>query len=447
MSIEPLFTSAAGGSVLRARIVQLIAEAADLSVGHRVDLNIMTFSFTDPQIADALIAAAQRRCLHIRLIADWTQRGEDGHQQLSRLARLGLPNLEVRYKKDQPYIWHAEHAQLQWSYLVSRGLLHHKTLSVIVDGEPWRLGCGSYNWTAKSARSYENLVVVSDSTPELVALMARMELEFEALWSDGRASLNPDDAETHYRAIAAEYRENPLAEPGLITGLEQGSAVALRVLNSHHYLDQALSSGRTVIAFSARIPDEHRSFAGYAELNRRRTLTIGATARRVPLTIATLALDFILRARAGETLRVAMHGLSPRVPEYGALLDAARRGVHVRILLDGKVGGRTIARLSEALEREVLAIDVRTGSRMMHQKYIVNADSGAVLTGTANMSTDAIGRHSEQRLRFLGNDWLAGRFAADFDTIWNRISEGRDEAEKELGEQTPPETDAETRLI
>jgi phosphatidylserine/phosphatidylglycerophosphate/cardiolipin synthase-like enzyme len=51
----------------------------------------------------------------------------------------------------------------------------------------------------------------------------------------------------------------------------------------------------------------------------------------------------------------------------------------------------------------------------------VNADTAAVLTGTANMSTDSLRRHSEHRIRVLRNNSLADQFAADFETIWNRI--------------------------
>jgi phosphatidylserine/phosphatidylglycerophosphate/cardiolipin synthase-like enzyme len=133
-------------------------------------------------------------------------------------------------------------------------------------------------------------------------------------------------------------------------------------------------------------------------------------------------LDFILRTRPGETLLVAMYGLSTRVPGYGALLDMARRGVQLRILLDGKVGRRTAESLPRLRQSERLPIQVKYGYRTMYQKYVVNTDSGNVLTGTANMSTDASVRHSEHRVRILGHHHLARQFAADFDTIWNRVS-------------------------
>jgi phosphatidylserine/phosphatidylglycerophosphate/cardiolipin synthase-like enzyme len=443
--VEALFSSVRGGKALRERILALIDDACVQAEQHVVDVNIMTFSFTDPTIAGALAAAAQRPGLTIRLIADWTQRAADGHQQVGRLDELSLPGLQVRYKKDQPYVWDPTDARMRWSYRASRGMLHHKTLSVIVDGEPWRLACGSANWTDTAVESYENLLVLSDAMSACRKLMARVELEFEALWSDGTASLSAADAQTHYETLTNFYRRNAYRETDAIFGLSRGHAETLRLMSPHHYSalacgppDDAGGADRAhyEIAFSARRPDETKSRAGYSELNSCRLVTLtGPTGRTkiVPLTLTSLALDVIFRARPGQTLLVAMYGLSTRVAEYGALLHMARRGVRLQILLDGKVARRTAETLTRVCASERLPIQVRHGCRTMHQKYVVNVDSADVLTGTANMSTDASARHSEHRLRVLGDRGLAGQFAADFETIWNRVGN----PEKREGE---PET-------
>jgi phosphatidylserine/phosphatidylglycerophosphate/cardiolipin synthase-like enzyme len=439
MGIEAFFSSVVGGDALRARVIGLIADASSKAGEHAVDVNVMTFAFTDSTIADALAVAAQHPRLSIRLIADWTQRADDGRQQVGRLAELGLPNLRVRYKKDQPYIWDASDGRMRWSYHASLGMLHHKTLSVVVDGEPSWLVCGSCNWSAKAADSYENLLVVTDSTAGCRELMSRMEDEFAALWSDGTASLAPDDAQAHYEAVAETYRQQAMAAPAPKNGVDSGPVASgpagtPGALSLRHDTRSGSASNKggiepispdILISFSARRPHEEQSNAGYAESNRRRRITLctpGGRAKRVPLTITTLALDVIYRARPGETLLIAMYGLSTRVPEYGALLNAARRGVCLRILLDRKVGKKAAESLSQVRQREQLPIQVKSGHRMMHEKYIVNVDTGTVLTGTANMSTDASGRHSEHRIRVLGNSALADQFATDFETIWSRVS-------------------------
>jgi phosphatidylserine/phosphatidylglycerophosphate/cardiolipin synthase-like enzyme len=442
---EALFTSVAGGHALRARVLALLDDACVLAHDHAVEVNIMTFSFTDSQIADALLAAAEQHGLRIRLIADWTQRAADNFQQVGRLAERGLPNLDIRYKKDQPYVWDFADDRMRWSYRTSRGMLHHKTLSTIVDGEPWRLVCGSSNWTDKAMESYENLLILSDGTVGCRNLMSRVELEFEALWSDGTASLSAVDSQRHYEMVADAYRRNVLTEPAAIDGLSRGHADALQLMNAQHYSAPGGEScvgavsgdpPQCEIAFSARGSEETVSRAGYSDLNSKRCIALrGPTGRTriVPLTITTLALTVIFGARPGETLLVAMYGLSTRVAEYGALLQMARRGVRLRILLDGTVSRRTADALTRVCESERLPVQVKYGSRMMHQKYIVNVDAADIVTGTANMSTDASTRHSEHRIRILGHHGLARQFVADFETIWNRVSQ----SEKREGEKQP----------
>lgn len=433
MAFEAVFSSLSGGDALTERVLGLLAEACTTAATHAVALDIMTFSFTDSRIADALASAATRPGLEIRLITDWTQRASDGHQQVGRLTALGLANLRVRYKKDQPYVWDVAAARMQWSYRASLGMLHHKTLSVAVDGEPSRMLCGSYNWSAKSAGAYENLLIVTDSTAACRELMARMRLEFEALWSDDTASLSPDQAQAHYAAIAESYRGRDLTQRGSVRDTSVIEAAMPRVLPSRANtrlrvttdgVDLEPSSSRALIAFSSRRPHDDRSHPGYAESNRSRFIVLrtpGGRTTRVPLTITALTLDIIYRSRPGDTLLIAMYGLSTRIPEYSALLDSARRGVRLRILLDRKVGRRPAESLARVRLREDLPIYVKSGTKMMHEKYIVNPDTATVVTGTANMSTDASNRHSEHRITVSGDPALAGQFAADFETIWTRV--------------------------
>ena len=136
--------------------------------------------------------------------------------------------------------------------------------------------------------------------------------------------------------------------------------------------------------------------------------------------LSVLALDLIGRAAAGDTLKVALYALSARVPEYGALLDAARRGVQICVLLDAVVGRAIHRQLVEVTRRESLPIQVRFANRTMHQKYVVHPQSLSVLTGMANFSTDSSQRHIEQRLLIRGDEALVHAFVADFDAMWAR---------------------------
>jgi phosphatidylserine/phosphatidylglycerophosphate/cardiolipin synthase-like enzyme len=435
--MEALFTSLAGGGALRRRILDVIAEASALAVSNKIDIHVMAFAFTDETLAEALAdAAARHPTMTIRILADWSQRIRGRGQQVGRLAALGLPNLRVRYRRDQPYLWDVTAAHMRWSYHTSRGLLHHKTLGVLVDGRPRQLICGSFNWTATAARSYENLLVVTADRPGTCELMARIELEFEALWSDGRASLSPHEAHLHYQAIRAEFHRDPAISPAAIVGLADGQGEPLQVLDAacHPPRQQTESSADgapsrvadlpIAVAFSCSDPQQARR-RGYAECNRAQRLllhTPSGAAKSVPLTLTNLALDTIFRAAPGDTLKIAMYGLSARVPEYGALLDAARRGVRLFVLLDRGVGSDTSARFAAVQHSEGLPIAVRTAGKIMHQKYIVNTTTDIVFTGTANLSTDASLRHFEHRIRISGCPKLARQFGADFDEIWARLS-------------------------
>jgi phosphatidylserine/phosphatidylglycerophosphate/cardiolipin synthase-like enzyme len=440
--MEALFTSLVGGDAIRRRILELIAEAVALAVDHKVDLHVMTFSFTDEEVAQAFADAAIRcPSLTIRILADWNQRLRVRGQQVGGLTAMNLPNLRVRYSNDQPYVWDAEIQHMRWSYHASRGLLHHKTLAILVDGRPWRLICGSFNWTAAAARSYENLLVLTSDETKWLPIMSRMELEFEALWSDGRTSLSPHEAHLHHQAILDEYRLNPAISPGAIRGLIHGAGEHLQALDAecyppHHEFqrlpvhDRSSSTDLPVdldiaIAFACRGIDTDRGQGGHAERNRAQRLCLRTPSggrKRVPLTITNLALETIFRAEPGNTLKVAMYAMSPRVPEYGALLDAARRGVRVFVLLNRLAGSDTPSRLNAAGLLQSLPIEVRTAGKMMHQKYLIHVEADAVVTGTANMSTDASSRHFEHRIRIGGCKSLAARFCADFDQIWARLS-------------------------
>ena len=460
--MEALFTSLAGGDALRKRVLETIGEAASLSgVTGKVDLHVMTFAFTDEEIAGALAQAAARHpAMVIRILADWSQRNQVRGQQVGRLAALHLPNLRVRYKHEQPYVWDAAAEKLHWSYRASRGLLHHKTLAVIVNGRPWRLICGSFNWTGAASRSYEHVLIIDDEAADSTELMRRMELEFEALWCDGRATLSPQEAHLHYRAIIDEYRRNPAISPAEVVGFAQGEGEQLNVLECDGGTPATEGGSRSrpadtphiEIAFHSRLPTEPRGARGHAVSNRTRRFLLytPSTSRKpAPLTMTNLALDTIFRAAPGHTLKMAMYGLSTRVPEYGALLEAARRGVRIFLLLDGTVGVTVSARFAAVSRAERLPVEVRVAARMMHQKYIVSPECATVLTGTANMSRDASLRHLEHRIRVMGDIRLAAQFCADFDTIWARLSrrvwgesitQGGEKGEVESETCDPPST-------
>lgn len=419
------FTSLDGGDQLRQRVLDVLTSAADRSAASRVDVHIMTFSFTDPAIADLLARLVARSPnLRVRVIADWSQGAPSDQRQVARLAASAGDRLLVRYKLDQPYVWDAEHGRLRWSYRASRGLLHHKTLATFVDGEPLELVCGSFNWTGRAAASYENLLVLGHDEPGGAEVMRAVELEFEALWSDGRLTVTPAEAVAHHRAILEQYRTDPLVPPELVTGLGAGRDDPLSIMSPTEPARDGTGARPLTVAFSSRGAHEPSGGRGYAPANANRSLLLhkpGGSRTRAPLDLTTAALDVLAAARGGDELHVAMYGLSRRVPEYNALLSAARRGVSLHVLLDGRIGASVLRHLARTAAKEGLPVQVRAGRRTMHQKYVVHRASSTVLVGTANLSTDASRRHSEHLLVARGDDALVDRFLADFGTIWERL--------------------------
>jgi hypothetical protein len=64
-------------------------------------------------------------------------------------------------------------------------MLHHKTLTVLVAGQPVAMALGRYNWSARGRVACENLLIPDDD-PADAGVMAAMAAEFPAPWSDHR---------------------------------------------------------------------------------------------------------------------------------------------------------------------------------------------------------------------------------------------------------------------
>ena len=421
--VQAFFSSSMGPGGLRHRVLEFLDEAEQDFADRRVDLHVMTFSFTDRGIADRLVELARRHPnFTIRIVGDWSQGAPQPGRRLRRLASLRLPNLLVRYKGDQPYRWDSAGSRLRWSYHTSRGLLHHKTLGVRVDGLPASLLCGTYNWTSRAERSYENVLVLSGRVPCISALITRIDLEFASLFSDGEASFSPEEATEHFKRIHKELRNASASESGGDIGLRRGAGAAVPCCGFPVEVDPGPSSAS--VAFSARRMNDTEGTEGFSDINRGRDFEMRDGAGNVRTTrvcLSTVAVDVFNRARSGERLYLAMHGLSPRVPEYTALIEAARRGVRCDLLLDANTSVLACGGLMEIAERERLEMQIRPVGRTMHQKYLIHPESETVLTGTANMSTDASSRHSEHRFVFRGFPDLTRSFVSDFEEIRRRI--------------------------
>lgn len=405
----------------RAAILSVLAQAAaHAEAGRSVAIHIHLFSLTDPMLGDALVDLAQRPGVIVRLLLDWAQGGPGSGRQAMRLRTLA--SVQLRYHLDWPYRW--QDGGLQWHYPSSLGLCHHKTLCLLVDDRPVVLATGSYNWTGRAASGYENLLLLRPVDTDLATVVWRHLEEFRSAWNTAGCSVDSDTSAALFARGTALGVEHERLGAAILAGRETGLPPddPLPEVRPESIAPQP---GRVEVAFSGGPPGERMPRRGFAEANRSRAFALSKPSGRsktVPLTLESLALEAFNRSKEGDLLRIAMFALSRRAVEYSALLEAAGRGVRVRLVLDRRASKSVVEDLSELVRCRILPIELRVSNRFMHQKYVVSSAAALVATGTANFTPDSSRRHAENRLLFRNDHTLADAFVEDFDRIWARLA-------------------------
>ncbi len=223
---EVIFTSE--GKALkrfREKIIGAMQDTITKAEGRPVDINMMLFAFTDKELADSLLEMArQNPNAHFRLMTDWSQLSTSGSRQPPRLSyiaqREGLDNLEIKYKKDNPYIWDAERGRPRFHHGATKGLNHHKGFVTLIDGVPEKMAFGSFNWSIGAMkRNYENLMLLDRMDPDNRRVMQQYDNEFAAFWNNEDLALTFSQAREEknrlyqalYDANGAEY--DPMEVP------------------------------------------------------------------------------------------------------------------------------------------------------------------------------------------------------------------------------------------
>ena len=419
-----LFSSLDGGKSL-SQAISVVLETLHETPSCETDLQIMCFAFTHDRIADDLVRLMRARPeIQVRVVADWSQSAASSPTALQRILALGLPNFQLRYKIDLPYDWDPKRRRLIYSYARSSGMLHHKTLNLRRNGRSDMLVTGSFNWSNRGENAYENILVLDHRT-EYDAVRDAFDEEFQALWSDDSLSATPERARWLFDTLRKALTEGlDFDDPA---ALATTLALPAPALAPGSRAPREWADGPAIAAFSGGYALNPRESAGHAARNDRRKLNLlraGGARRPAPLTLNTLSMEAIRSVPPGAQIDIAMYALSNRVPEFQDLIAAAKRGCRVRLLLDRKINAKGIERLQTLVDETGLPIELRSTGRRMHQKYIACPEIGMVLTGTANMTMDATMRHADHRILLRHSPDLAAEFSADFETIWQRVSQG-----------------------
>ena len=104
-----------------------------------------------------------------------------------------------------------------------------------------------------------------------------------------------------------------------------------------------------------------------------------------------------------------------------ALIDAHRRGVDVRVLLD-KAQGKRHYRAIEEMQDAGIPIRINSHYAIMHDKYII-IDSKTVETGSFNFTASAERRNAENVIVIKNNKKLAHEYMDNWQQLWDEGEE------------------------
>ena len=139
-----------------------------------------------------------------------------------------------------------------------------------------------------------------------------------------------------------------------------------------------------------------------------------------------LATMVTLIAAAEHSIDVAMYSFRDSAI-LSALEDAVYRGVQVRFIFNSALADQRDPEGSRSAALEEVGIDVRYVNKIMHHKMTIidgavndlqHADTGVLVTGSANWSYSAGTRYDENTLIAVGDRTLNLLFQREFNHLW-----------------------------
>ncbi|MBI5545338.1 MAG: helix-hairpin-helix domain-containing protein [Deltaproteobacteria bacterium] len=193
-NVDGISTHFSFSESLEAKLIDELNDTVSRAAGRPVEINMMIFEFQSDNIEKAIVDIA-RAHPHVtfRVVADSTQSSASGGNALPEIVKKKLPNIEVKYKKDFPYVWSASKGQPAYNHGATKGLNHHKGFVSTIDGVPDRLVLGSFNWsTTADTKNYEDLMTFKSMDSSTRAAIEQYQDEFSAYFNNNEATLSPN---------------------------------------------------------------------------------------------------------------------------------------------------------------------------------------------------------------------------------------------------------------
>ncbi len=195
---------------LAAKLIGELNDVATRAVGRPTEINMMIFEFQSDSIQKAITDIAKNHPnVTFRIVADSTQASNSGGNALPEIARLKLPNVQIKYKKDFPYVWSAKENRAVYNHGATSGLNHHKGFVSLIDGVPDRMVSGSFNWSdTADTKNYEDLLVFKSMDGSTRSAVEQYRDEFAGFFNNDEATLSPNNfsnfKKAQFNAIAAK---------------------------------------------------------------------------------------------------------------------------------------------------------------------------------------------------------------------------------------------------
>lgn len=179
---------------LSTKLISELQSSVARANGRPMEVNMMIFEFQSDAIEKAIADIARDNPnVTFRIIGDSGQATASGGNALPNLLKEKLPNVQVKYKKDFPYVWSEKNGRPTYNHGTTSGLNHHKGFATFIDGRPDRLVTGSFNWSdTADTKNYEDLSIYSGEDATARRAITQYGGEFAGFWNDGNATLTPN---------------------------------------------------------------------------------------------------------------------------------------------------------------------------------------------------------------------------------------------------------------